>query len=200
MILTYKIETREQWLAACAELLAHGRFAPQRYDVPEVRISVGFPSGTKKSGAGAAIGQCWYAEAAEDGIPQIFISPVLTNAVQIAHVLAHELVHATVGAGHGHGKVFRKCAVAIGLTGKMTATVATPEFEKWIKANILKVLGIFPHGKLNTAMAPTKKQSTRMLKCVCGECGYTARTTAKWLNDVGAPLCPCNSEPMEVKP
>ena len=47
------------------------------------------------------------------------------------------------------------------------------------------------------ALGP-KKQTTRMLKCVCSECGYVARTTAKWLETVGAPLCACNSEQMEV--
>lgn len=30
----------------------------------------------------------------------------------------------------------------------------------------------------------------------CESCGYVARTTRKWLADIGAPLCPCNAEPM----
>ena len=39
---------------------------------------------------------------------------------------------------------------------------------------------------------------TRMVKCQCGDCAYTVRTTRKWLDELGPPLCPCNSEPMEV--
>lgn len=41
-------------------------------------------------------------------------------------------------------------------------------------------------------------QTTRMLKCVCGKCGYTARTTRKWIDLKGAPLCPCAGEAMDV--
>jgi hypothetical protein len=34
-----------------------------------------------------------------------------------------------------------------------------------------------------------KKQSTRMLKCRCSQCGFTVRTTRGWLRDVGLPRC-----------
>ena len=42
------------------------------------------------------------------------------------------------------------------------------------------------------------KQSTRLIKCECAECGYTMRTTTKWIETLGAPLCPCNEQQMEV--
>lgn len=42
------------------------------------------------------------------------------------------------------------------------------------------------------AAAGVAKQSTRMLKVECGSCGYTLRTTAKWL-EVGTPTCPCGT-------
>jgi hypothetical protein len=38
-----------------------------------------------------------------------------------------------------------------------------------------------------------KKQSTRMLKLECDECGYVVRTTQKWIN-VGVPVCHCGAE------
>ena len=44
--------------------------------------------------------------------------------------------------------------------------------------------------KLNPRAAGPKPQGTRLLKCECAVCGYTARTTAKWLNGPGAPICP----------
>ena len=44
---------------------------------------------------------------------------------------------------------------------------------------------------------PRRKQSTRMLKCQCGFCGYVVRTTRTWLDEYGPPLCPCNSKQME---
>ena len=41
-------------------------------------------------------------------------------------------------------------------------------------------------------------QTTRMLKCVCGKCGYTCRTTRKWLDAAGSPICPCSGEAMDA--
>jgi hypothetical protein len=41
------------------------------------------------------------------------------------------------------------------------------------------------------------KQGTRLFKAQCGDCAYTVRVTRKWLAELGPPLCPCNSEPME---
>jgi hypothetical protein len=110
--------------------------------------------------------------------------------------LVHEVVHAVVGNEAGHGATFKRAALKVGLTGKMTSTSAGDDLKQRIAA-WMSCLGSYPHAKLS-AMSRTK-QATRMIKCECGECGYTARTTAKWLDTVGAPLCACNSEPMEVK-
>ena len=38
-------------------------------------------------------------------------------------------------------------------------------------------------------VASTPRQGTRMMKVVCGECGYTLRTTRRWLA-VAVPVCP----------
>ncbi|HZP68353.1 MAG TPA: hypothetical protein VFB29_00285 [Pseudolabrys sp.] len=76
----------------------------------------------------------------------------------------------------------------------MTATEEGPEFIEWAKRHI-KTVGEYPAGTLNDARR--KKQSTRLLKCECGECGYTVRVTRKWLEAVGAPHCPQDGE-MEV--
>lgn len=35
-----------------------------------------------------------------------------------------------------------------------------------------------------------EKQGTRLLKCRCASCGYTVRTTRKWLDLAGPPICP----------
>ena len=45
---------------------------------------------------------------------------------------------------------------------------------------------VSPVGGASTAKP---KQSTRLKKCECQECGYTVRVTQKWL-DIGAPHCP----------
>ena len=52
--------------------------------------------------------------------------------------------------------------------------------------------GPLPHARPDTGGQTTapKKQAARMLKCECQACGYTVRTARKWLETVGAPLCP----------
>lgn len=34
--------------------------------------------------------------------------------------------------------------------------------------------------------------ANRYHKVTCEDCGYVARSTAKWLDTRGAPLCPCH--------
>ena len=188
-------DNREVWLQDAVNLLEK-LFVKAGYEVPVVRVSCGWPSGTKRNGSGKTIGQCWYGQAAADGVCQLFISPLLKNSVDVVATLAHEIVHAVVGPEAKHGKPFKKCATAIGLEGKMTATHAGPALAVWIQTQIVTLIGDYPHAQLNPALGP-KKQATRMIKVQCGSCGYVARTTQKWLADVGPPLCACNSEPME---
>ena len=49
--------------------------------------------------------------------------------------------------------------------------------------------------RLDLAKANIKKQTTRLIKVFCPDpgCGYTVRTTAKWLA-VGTPTCVCGEE------
>lgn len=176
---------RQQWLDACCAALVK-RFAEHGYTVPNnIRFSVGFPKGG--GGRAKTIGQCWAAEASADGHFEIFVSPELGNGVEIFETKAHELVHATVGLDAGHKAPFKRCAEKIGLTGKMTATTGTEEFKRWAAQEIERI-GVFPGAKLS--MVGRRKQSTRMLKCECSDCGYVARITRKWLAGAGAPICP----------
>jgi hypothetical protein len=175
---------RHAWIEQ-ATVALRGRFAANCYTVPSaVRVSVGFPKGA--SAQSHKIGQCWAPQASTDAHSEIFISPELEDGVQIIGVLAHELAHATVGNDAGHGPTFKKCAIRIGLTGKMTATTETPIFAAWAKA-LMSRIGDYPAGAIN--YASRKKQTTRLIKCECDQCGYTVRTTAKWVA-VGAPICP----------
>jgi len=68
--------------------------------------------------------------------------------------------------------------------------------------------GAKPYARLDLERQPMsaraldrpKKQGTRLLKAECGEegCGYTVRVAAKWVKEVGAPLCPRHGSPMAV--
>jgi hypothetical protein len=185
------IATREAWLLAVAE-----RMAPW-YDgtVPPVRVSVGFTSKGRRSNR---VGECWTPAADPDGRSHIFIHPKLIDPVEVAATLAHELLHAVVGLEAKHGPIFRAAALALGLEGKMTSTVPGPVFKEQI-AGVLAEVGPYPHGSLQPgdgkSTPPT--QTTRMVKVACEQCGYTVRTTQKWLA-VGVPACPACELTMAV--
>lgn len=188
-----KFKTREDWLLAATEKL-RPLFHHHGYKIPDIRVSCGWPSAKGLASNGRSIGQCWAADAASDGKCQIFISPWLDDVIAPHGVLAthaHELVHATVGVENGHKKPFSKCARAIGLIGKLTATIAGDELLVLLK-EIATDLGTYPHAKLDPQKRPTKKQSTRMIKMECGTCGYVARTSRKWLDAAGPCHCPAH--------
>ena len=178
---------RETWLNQIAVALLP-TFKGHGYEIPKVRLAVGFPSTGRK---GRRIGECWDSTASKDGVFEIMIRPDQDDPVEVAQILTHELCHAAVGIPAGHGPLFRKVARAMLLEGRLTATVAGAAFKAFI-APILDAVGPLPHKRLNLGGVGTgpKKQSARMIKCTCPECGYLVRTTQKWLDDVGAPHCP----------
>ena len=189
---------REDWLSAVAQEMAPW-FADLGCPLPPVRMAIGFPSkGIKSKAIGECwTNECWTNECSGDGVFEIFITPRIAESERVADILAHELVHAAVGLDAKHGPEFKKVAVAIGLEGKMTATVAGETFKRAF-APILEKVGPIPHAGLTPSArsnAP-KKQSTRMIKCECPDCGYVVRTSQKWLDDVGAPICPADQVQM----
>lgn len=179
-----KHSTREGWLLASIEELRPA-FAGIGADIPkQVRISVGWPRSAKAN----VIGQCWASHSSADAVPSVFISPKLHDPVEVLATVVHELVHAVDDCDSGHRGAFAKIARTIGLEGKLTATHAGPELEAHLK-KVARTLGKYPHAAI-TPGELAKKQGTRMLKCECPVCGYTVRSTAKWLDEFGAPWCP----------
>lgn len=192
------IEYREQWLHTAVEDHLKPMFAAQEFDLPAVRVSTGWPSRGGTSTKKRVVGECWKAEVAEDGVSQIFISPVLASGVEVLAVLVHELVHAWDKGESGHRGSFATACKALGLEGPWTSTHAGVDLTLALEG-VVEVLGEYPHSKM-TPTIQRKVQSTRMLKVVCPEDGYTIRTTKKWL-EVGLPFCPCTAEmELEVKP
>jgi hypothetical protein len=177
--------TREEWLVAAVEEF-RAVFAAQAVPIPQrVRVSCGFPSTAKRSGA---IGECWADTASADKSMEIMVSPVLDDTYRVADVLVHELCHTTAGAMN-HGVAFRKVADAMHLIPSALkgykATSAGPAFKQAF-GPIIDGLGEYPHAQLS--MSTRKVQATRMLKAVCPSCGYTIRLTHKWAAQ-GLPTC-----------
>lgn len=186
-----EIVNREQWLWVMRHTLTDRLFKPAGIKVPEkIRLSVGFPKGSRGKGA-TAIGQCWSSEASADGTFEIFIHPEIVDPIRAGDIIVHEIVHTVAGIPAKHGKAFREIALAVGLTGKMTATVAGDALRKSLE-EWAKEIGPYPHAALTPleGLGGTKTQGTRMLKLTCPSCAYAVRTSQKWI-DVGYPVCPC---------
>ena len=194
---------REAWLKA-----AESKMIPwiqeernsdgKPYTYPNTtRISCGFPKSRRGGKGNHAIGQCWTDKASGDSHTEMFICPTQSDAARVCDILLHEMVHATVGVQAGHKKPFGHLARALGMDGKLTATVAGPILKERID-DMLKTLPPYPHAELKDKQT-TPKQATALLKVECDDCGYIARVTAKWINTVGTPVCQCSGNPMTVK-
>lgn len=184
-----KAQTQE-WLYKAIDALRPA-FKDAGQPIPDhVRVTVGFPLGSR---GGKIIGQCWMPDSVEDEVHSILVCPTLGDSVKILATLVHELCHAALPSGTAHGAAFGRLARAMGLTGKMTATVPTAELEERLNALIEK-LGPVDHGAIQPGTR--KIQSTRMLKIECDTCGWPLRTAGKWIamygGEYGSSLdCPC---------
>lgn len=204
-------KTSQSWLAEAVdhitELYGKTKEDGQPVQVPPVVVNVGFgPSLPRK-----ARGWCFPSKAAQDGVHQIYITPMLgpDDSEQILAILIHEIAHAIDDCEHGHTGRFRKLVEQMGLMAPVTTATAGEPLKEILKP-ILQTLGTYPHSLLDLAETKVKKQTTRMIKVECKQeveldepgkvetCGYTLRTTQTWL-DVGIPYCPRCDERMEVE-
>jgi hypothetical protein len=148
--------TREEWLeAAVAEL--ESRLPP----LPELKLSVGWPKGTRKH-----LAQCWSAKRSKDQrTNHIFVSPVLDDPVQVLQSLLHELVHAAVGTEAGHRKPFSQLAGKLGFLKPWTATPMGEALRQEL-TELAEKLGEYAHVQLTER----EKQKARMKlwECSCG--------------------------------
>lgn len=187
------MNTREEWLGSALAIIRLYLRDTADVIIPDAtRVSCGFPGG---GSARKRIGECWPDSASADASTEIFISPILSDANTVLATLLHEAIHAAVGCAAGHKGPFKRVALAAGLEGKMTSTNASAALIETVFPKWLAALGTYPHGALS--LLGRKKQSTRLIKCACSKCGYTVRTTQKWIDASGAPYCPaldCKSD------
>jgi hypothetical protein len=188
---------REAWLWDIVGMI-EPRFTKIGLAIPPLHISVGFPSRNALSMKKRVIGQCYPGLTSEDNKPQLFISPLISDTVEVVGVVMHEVLHAAVGTEFGHRKEFSVPARRLGLAGKPTATFPDAELKEWIEKEVAAKIEAYPHPKL-VASGKFKPQGTRLLKAACTECGYTTRVTAKWVEQSGSPICPNELKPMEVQ-
>ncbi len=129
-----------------------------------------------------------------DKTNEIFVSPTVSDSLHAGGILIHEMIHAIVGTHEGHKGPFVTLARAVGLKGKPTATNPGEGLTRRLNA-LISELGPYPHAALS--LLQIKKHGTRLIKVSCPTCGYTVRTTRKWL-EIGSPICPRDKIDMEA--
>lgn len=174
--------TREEWLTACLDLI--------RAQVPaignqRIRITCGFPSTFTRSGT---LAECWPDAASKDGTWEVMISPTVALPVEVFVLVASMALHTVPGGASRTSNAYRAACMDLGLAPadeSWRTLTATEDF--WATfGDALEALGPYPHAEVMAAQKKT--QTTRMLKLVCPLCGYTIRTSAKWIA-TGLPVC-----------
>ena len=183
-----QLTDREAWLTlACAMILDYllELIAGSGYARPPFRVSVGWPVGGRSGRR--SIAQCFARMMSSDGHNEIFVSPIIDHVPMIMETLAHELIHAILDLEDGHRGRFATLARAAGLIGPLTATSADDNLADILRG-FSESLGDYPHAKLDEAKR--KRQTTRMEKFWCQDCGFIARTSGKWIDVVQGSACP----------
>ena len=189
-------KTREAWFKAAAVAIEARVFKPAGYELPRVRIGCGWPTGNRAK----AIGQCFGAESSDDKTYEIFISPKSYDPLVILGTITHELSHTIAGVKAAHKKPFIKIMRAIGMLAPFTQSVVSDDLRPVLDGIVTK-LGPYPHAALGIKKKDGQKGS-RLLKVECPRCGYVARVTRKWIEEVGPPVCPADKvsfKEVEVK-
>lgn len=156
---------REYWLEqASAFLIEH--VVKSGLSAVQARVSCGWPSSGGLGQSKAVIGQCFPPTLCKDGVPQIFISPRLSDSVEVLATLLHELVHASVGCQFGHRKEFSQAARKVGLDGPPTATFAGEHLRATLQAYVAQV-GVYPHAAIVPRVKEKKGSRLRLYECRC---------------------------------
>lgn len=175
------IETREEWLNKMKDLM-EPMFNQCGYKYPsKIQIAAGFCTSRK------AVGQCFHPEK-DDKPYNIFIDPSKWYSMDVAEVLCHELIHACLGSGKGHGKQFKDACRKLGL--KPTKyTGATKEFVRWVRP-LIDGLGKYPHVQIKRQSVKKKQPKLKIIKCQV--CDFWVRIDVALLKKprLKCPCCP----------
>lgn len=197
--------TREAWLTEAIEVF-RPRFAEIGLPLPEkVRVSVGWGSTGARQENAKILGVTYCRSLSADGVNEVFVTPEDADTASMLETLLHELIHVADDCASGHKGAFAEAATRLGFEGPMTATPPSVQLAAEL-VTIAAALGPYPGAQLTiptktktpAPVGPDGKpikltsgpgtQTTRMIKLTC-ECGYTVRTTRRWI-EVGLPSCP----------
>ena len=176
--------SREQWLAGVSRAIA-GWLQTMGAPLPPCRVISGFPSRGRRSYNIAEA----YPE--EDGLSfRLVVNPDATDPVQIAAAIAQQLAAIAAGSDQGAQYRFRQLAVSMGLRGTKRESPPGLLFGELVEP-VLRTAGPLPTADTPaTPILAIPKQSSRLVRVACSQCGYVVRVARKWLMEMGPPHCP----------
>lgn len=210
---------REDWLLAAWREVVIPRYASAGLTIPDnVHISLGFSDGRSQENA-YILGVTYAAEAATDGSYQVFVSPFQSDGMEVLRTLMHEAAHVLDDLKSGHDKGFQEIASKVGFEAPFTTSLGMNPAVQAEMILAAETLGDFPHAgmeplrslitrkrtpvvptgsagpveeplEIRWSSGPRKQHGSRMIKLVCPVDGYTVRTTRKWIDELGTPICP----------
>lgn len=142
-----KYKYAEEWLDRAIGLM-RPMFADAGYPIPAVRASVGF--GTRGHDLNLVtryMGECHPRRWSEEGLNDIYITPLVSGSVNVLVWLAHELMHAADDCENRHSsREFRAIAKAIGHPDykKGHSSYGRPFRQKML--GFVEILGRYPRG------------------------------------------------------
>lgn len=145
---------REEWLGKAALLMRPRlqRLMQQPTELPNIRISAGFGYGSQDYKApDVLLGETNFPDTVDDGIAEVFISPVFRNVAapcpSILSTVLHELLHAYCGI-LGHNIDFIDLSQRLGFVGNVQqAGYCNPQLSEWL-AEIAALLGPWPGSRI----------------------------------------------------
>ena len=160
------VQLREYWLRQATQFLFQ-HMQKCGLSVVPVRVSCGWPVSGGAGQRTVTIGQCFAPTVCADGVAQIFISPRLSNSVEVLGTLLHELIHASFACRFGHGKEFSQAARRVGLAGPPTATTVGPQLVPLLQL-FVNQCGSYPHAAIVLPQKDKKPGSRlRLYECSC---------------------------------
>lgn len=191
--MTAVVRTREEWLRVAIGHLSlvlaeQGEIMPDKWNV-----SAGWPYLTGRK----AIAECWSPVVSAEGVTEIFVSPELSDPVEILPVLLHEMIHAAIGVDKKHGPEFKRVARGLGLEGKLTSTHAGPALAERL-ADIAVLLGPYPHAAMRKVELKKAADKVGYWPTYISpvDPNYRVQVRTKSLEEYGPPVCPISGETM----
>lgn len=143
------------------------------YKLPMVKVSAGWPSSKAFSKKSRRLGECWHHESIEQESSHVFITPYLSDTVDVLAVLVHELGHAILPKEAQHKKLFKQYMRDVDLVGKATQTEAGETLKAFMDI-VIAHIGPYPHTSIDK-IPKEKKQTTRLRLWICAGCDIKLR-------------------------